>query len=295
MIRVRAASLAALAAIAGALVPVPNAATADRSSRAVVTLAKKTVVTATRHSHVMVRVPEDVSITELRTSLTGGGRVAGYALTNWGEEREDDDLLVFSFAVNRCLEPGCPAAEQPLSIRWGSGLTNGVIPAGTYDLYVVADEASVTITFKDRYLRGRTSLSLEGDRPDVELRTLPMSATSTSDGTVFSGGDFTELESGRGVGMLGLWAQGPVYAGGAFGSCFYFSKALVASEDHAFLPGCPTGSSASRYPAIPSAPGEPGGVIYQSSYMSLPMGIGGWAASTGRIESFGAVGLWLRF
>ena len=261
----------------------------------VVTLGKTTRFLATHHSQVKVRRPEDVSLRDMKSRIDGGGRVAGYALTDWTQDPEQGSVLVQSFIMNRCLEPGCPPAEQPLRIRWAEGVKNGTIPAGTYRLYVVADEAPVVVTFRDPHLRGSYTARLEGEPVGVDLRTLPMSSTSTSDGTVFSAGDFTSLDPGRGLGLLGLWALGSPYAAGAFGNCFYFDETLAPRRDTAFVPGCPAGWSPSRYPAIPAPPGEEGGLIYTSTHHRLPLGIGGWAASGATLKSFGAVGLWLRW
>jgi hypothetical protein len=262
---------------------------------AVVTLGKLTRITAQFHSQVLLRFPENVSLRELESTIEGGGRVAGFVLTNQSQDEDEGGFLVESFILNRCRTPGCPPEKQPPLVRWAEGLKNGVVPAGTHRLYVIADRAPVVVTFRDRYLRGKTTVDLAPTDVDIELRTLPFSPTSSGDGKVFSGGEFTTLEPGRGLGLLGLWAEGSPYLGGAFGDCFYFDKTLAPEEDAAFLPGCPTGYAPSYWPGGPSAAGEDGGFIYQAAHHSLPSGIGGWAASAGSIDTFGAVALWLRF
>lgn len=284
-----------LSAVAAAVLPpTSHASLTDRAATPVVELGKNTVVTATHHSRALLTVPEDVSLGELKSSVAGGGRIAGYVLTNSGQEPQDDDFIVYSLTFNRCTKRGCPPAADPLPTRVSSGLTNNVIPAGTYNLFVIADHAPVVVRFTNRYLSGSDDVRLRGKSFDVDLRTL-RTHVSTTDGTVFSAGDFTRLEPGRGMGMLGLWARGAPYAAAAFGNCFYFSDVLVVRRDVAFLPGCPTGSSAHRYPGVSSQPMAQGGVIYKSTYQELPMGIGGWAASAGVVNDFGAVALWLRF
>lgn len=275
--------------------PAGNAAPIEDPTLPVITLGKVTRVRATAHSLALLKVPEDVGLRALRDRISGGGRVAGYALTNWTEDQDDGDLLVQSFVVNRCLKPGCPPAKHELRIRWSEGVANGVIPAGIYRLYVVADRAPVEIAFKNRYLSGKTATKLAGDYKGADVITLPMSPASTDSGTIFSAGDFTSLEPGRGIGLLGLWSLGSPFAAGAVGDCFYFDDLLAPREETAFLPGCPTGWGARPHVGGPVAPGERGGVIFQSTHHRLPLGIGGWAGAAGRVDDFGAVGLWLRF
>lgn len=284
-----------LVAPAALLLWVVAALPATAAPRDVVELAGRTTIHATAPRHALLRVPRDLALADLRSRITGGGRVAGWALTDRAqEESEDPAVVVHSFVFNRCSEPGCPAAEQLLTVRHSEGLENGVIPRGTYHLYVVADGAPVTISFTARGLGGET-VARPRSPAQADVRTLTPNAASSPDGTIVSAGDFTELEPGRGLGLLGLWALGSDHVTTAFGDCFYFSDTLVPAPAAAFPPGCPLGFSHRPRAQVPAAPGSRDGLIYKSTYSELPLGIGGWAVSAARVEDFGAVGLWLRY
>lgn len=293
--RQRWATIVPLVLVAGTLAPPLQARAAREPSPPLITLASETRVVASKHSLALLSVPEDVSLKEMRIRIAGGGRVAGYALTNRTGAANGGDVLVQSFIFNRCLDPGCPPAKQRLQMRWAEGLKNGVLREGTYRLYIVADQAPVTVTFRNRTLRGHATLRLPGNHADIELLSLPTSVTTTDDGAVFSAGAFTSLERGRGIGMLGLWALGRNFAGGAFGNCFYFSDTLAPREDTAFVPGCPTGWSPSHSIRGPGTSSSTDGIVYQSTHHRLPHGIGGWAVSAAQLDDVGAVGLWVRF
>ena len=285
----RAAMVVALATVVAAPPAAPRSPATPH-----VDLRGVTRIHATHSAHAHLRVPEDVSLLELEPTISGGGRIAGYAITDWGR-RDEGGFLVQSFVFNRCLRPGCPAAEQPLTIRWAEGVRNGVLPAGTYDLYVIADEAPVVITFEDRHLSGEEVARLPATGIDAVVATLPRNRVTTPGGEVFSAGRFESVDPGRGMGMLGLWAMGSDHLGAAFGSCFYFARTLAPRDEAAFLPGCPTGYSHTVYPHLPAQPGGRSGVVYQSTYHDVPLGIGGWVTSAARVDDVGAVALWLRF
>ena len=264
----------------------------DSDGAPVVTLRGRTTITATRTGSLLVHLERKVDFSEgFRFDVTGDGRVYGLMLWKRGGHPFDFEGKVPSVAVlvpGLCDAKGCKAEKDV--VQWG--FTSGIgrnLPAGDYELVVVADGAPVTVTLGVESLPG--TRRAEVTPMPAEIRTLQPTVDEEQDsGRFLSAGSFSRFEDPD-IGFLGLWARGSNTVATGYGSCNYSDADGPAAQlpmGTAFLPGCPTGDG---YEDVNQGPN--GGTVFTAIDFGGPSGIGGWFATPDEIPDHGAVALWV--
>lgn len=204
--------------VVGATAPAPA-----RTAPALPTLAGVTTLSGTHSGYVRVKVPVRSKLNlhyDLTRSsgpneaiaISGNGRFIGFALVPEDSGRFPSDARVAG-TFNRCRSRGCPPSE-PLQYTKGSS----DVPAGIYRLYLVADGAPVTVTFRLDGPSGSTKLT-----PQHPLR-IPMASpkpifAEPAHRGYFSGGATYRLASPSWMASA-LWVETPGL-GGAYSPCMY--------------------------------------------------------------------------
>lgn len=288
---------ALIATLTIALALFPAATAQGRPEREVHVLTGVSKFTASATAKTLVRFPKPVTFfKEFKPSYTGDGRVTGFILRKLGHyEQEGYRPVMESASIGRCKESGCKSK--------GSDFTFIVCfcddekLAGTWELYVIADGAPVTVTFRSKNLGGTDHVSVR-EKANAQVQTLDPRVEESTGHTLMSAGDYTELDQAD-FGLVGLWAVGNPHAATTLGDCMYYDYsdegdlALLPPEEIAFLPGCPTGDGY-VHPIIDPNGGR-GGAIFTSAGFGPTVGVGGWYQTAAVVQSYGAVAFWLDF
>lgn len=251
--------------------------------------------TATTTSKTLVRFPEPVkfSLENFVASYEGDGRIRGFILRRLGTyEQEGHRPVMQSVNIGQCETRGCKARKRH-NFTFIVCFCNSRRLSGTWELYVLADGAPVTVTFKIKTLSGTTHVPVAGPVRS-EIKTLEPRVHEDGTDTVFSAGDFTELNEAN-FGMVGLWVIGDPHSATAVGDCTYYpeNRLTPPNEDVAFTPGCPL-SDGYTHPWVDPDLGE-GGMVFTSASQCCPVGVGGWYATAAAVKDYGAVALWIDY
>ncbi|MDQ3939752.1 MAG: hypothetical protein M3238_00180 [Actinomycetota bacterium] len=255
------------------------------------------VFTASQTSSTLVRFPRAVDfLEEFRPSYEGNGRVTGFIMRKQGRyEQEGYRPVIESATIGQCKKRGCEGRDADFSFT--VCFCNSRELTGTWELYVLADGAPVTVTFKSKPLDGRSTASVM-QRAAAEIKTLDPRVQESTTKTLFSAGDYTRLKEAD-FGLVGLWVTGAPHAATAIGDCLYYDNgdygypSVAPPEEAAFLPGCPTGEG-SAYPYVDQNGGG-GGMIFTSASFCCPVGLGGWYTTAADVKRYGAVAFWIDF
>lgn len=247
--------------------------------------------TATRTSKALVRFPGRTPARDLRTTFDGDGRVYGFRLQKTGHyESESLRPEINNITVGRCKQRACRAHRR-------IGLPNfgdlGDTLSGTWDLYVIADGAPVTVTMKLAGISGRTSAHVT-HRITSRIETLTPMVHEGNGKNLYSAGSFSPIPEAD-LAFVGLWFRGDTHAASRFGDCAYNEGDVTQPprEELAFLPGCPTGdgfdfSDTDQYPGR-----------FVTQFTSIrdgccTNGIGAWYEGAAMIKYAGAVALYMQ-
>lgn len=278
-----------------ALLCSPVASPAALGREAVPILNGSTTVVTRRSGMARVWLPEAIPLNDLHATINGDGRVIGLVLTTPKDDDDHWDPTVALFRFNWCRSPACDGRLKSHSSQTSYGLDNGALPRGLYELYIATDASTVTVNLR---IEGRTGGTKIGrlDEVSVDVQTLETHVATLPTGTLYSGGAYTDVTAGRGVGVLGLWAEGPIHLGSAFAECYYYDVAPGVPRppsQSTFAPGCP-GTKSYDFVAGPTELGKRGGFGLIAKNFEMPQGIGAWWLSAGLHDDFGAVAAWMR-
>ena len=254
-----------------------------------VVLGGVSVFTASQTSSVLVRIPSGVELKDLKVSYKGRGRATGFIMRKLGRYEQEGYRPVYEdVAIRTCSERACGTGQRVAS-PWCLNCSRKSLP-GVWKLYVVADGAPVTVTFKIEGADGRVS-----SQPSTEVRgqikTLPVRLESGEGNHVYAAGGFSSLKR-TDYGKVGMWALGDPHAATAADACLYYGKQRFP-DDVAWGPGCSL--IADSYPVVRATPAGQGGVIYTSSAYDNPRGLGAWYSTASTVQSHGAVAFWIDF
>lgn len=267
------------------------AAPAAAAAPGVPVLRGHTVAVAETTSFTTVRVPRPIDIADgWKITSHGRGRVRGFVLAQVGEDVLDTPTYAMVFP-GYCTTPGC---GDPAERGGGSGFLTGtddwLLPAGTYRMYVIADDARVEIELRIDGYSGRTRIAATQPAA-VDFDSFRSHPMTTPDGTIYVGGGFSDLGGGRrGFTTMKMWALGATSNPRPFavGDCVYFQPDHPA-PDHAFAPGCP---GSGRTPGMFVIPDASGYVHGATGLHPMPYGIGGHSVNT-LAGPFGGAAVWM--
>lgn len=169
---------------------------------------------------------------------------------------------------------------------------DGKLPAGTYRLFLIADDSNVTVRLRIRGLDGRNDIAAT-DRPPAEIKTLSHWGVPFPGGNLYVVGDYTQLESTSGFSYLSAWVFGDPHAVSTVGGCWHEEGGVMLPPQLAFAPGCPFGYS-NRVDRFHPSNGSPTGLGVTGSY-PYSRGIGAYIVSVSKVTDRGAVGLWIGY
>jgi hypothetical protein len=217
--------------------------------------------------------------------------VRGFILHKMGDYPQGGRPAMENVAIGQCKTKGCNFREDPFYFTV-CFCSSDDLP-GLWELYVVADGAPVTVTFKLKGVHGEARVSVN-DPVTSEIKTLrPRFYEEGPSSSVYSTGDFTTLDSSD-YGLIGFWFTGVPYAASAGDDCIYWQGGTHPPEEQAFLPGCPTRPSADPFVFVNPSMGR-GNVMWTTSGICCPVGLGGWFATAAEVKRHGAVALWIDY
>ena len=164
-------------------------------------------------------------------SLKGAGRVYGYILNSAAGGR------IQEIEFSQCSQPGCTAAAVDDAQPWVMRFDDDKLPAGDYELMVLADGAPVRVALT------LDTLSEVNDNPlDVQPLTAevlsPTPIVNESERRVYVAGAFSKFETPS-FAVLGMWATSNPHVVTAFGNCTQYARTFEAQSDVALSPACP--------------------------------------------------------
>jgi hypothetical protein len=189
-------------------------------------------------------------------------------------------------SVGQCLEKGCRGKGSSMpSVCFNCS----EFLSGTWDLYVIADGAPVTMTLKLKGMSGVVRREAV-DRVPFEMSTLEPRVTQDAGMTIYSAGEFSTLDEPD-FGVFALWLKGDPHVVSAVDDCIYRKGQMMPPPGLAFLPGCPA-TGVNPY-VHTTTEGDGGGFVLTTVSHCCPQGMGGWLKSASGTKKVGAVALWL--
>ncbi len=277
-----------LAALALLIATLPTPISAAPNISEIHDLTGVTNFTAPTTSSTLIRIPRGVDFENLRPSYEGDGRVLGFIIRKTGEyEQEGYRPVMENVTVGQCTKRGCKARD---GFSFTVCFCNEKDLPGVWELYVVADGAPVTVSFKIKGMQGHSSVRVS-DPVTAEVATLKPRFQESDEHRIYSAGEFTRLKRAD-FGLVGLWVIGDPHVATAFGECIYYGSGRLP-DDVAFTPGCPTADGEAW--AHPDPDAGRGGVIFTSAVFDNARGLGGWYATASTVQRYGAVGFWIDF
>lgn len=277
-----------------ATLPAPSVSASKERSHELVGRSK---FVASSTSRTLVSFPRPVDfMNEFRTKYDGNGRVRGFILRKVGNyEQEGLRPVIESATIGRCKTRGCDARKDEFSFT--VCFCDSRKLTGTWELYVLADGAPVTVVLGIKGLNGRQRIEVR-ERVRAQVQTLKPRVEESEGRTLMSAGDYSRLKDVD-FGLVGLWMSGDPHLASSVGGCHYHDyrefgyPSVFPPEEVAFLPGCPTGEG-SVYPHVDQDAGG-GGVIFTSGGFGNEVGLGGWYQTAAVVKQRGAVVFWLDY
>lgn len=272
-------------------------------------LAGTTVVTGSRSGVVAVRLPRAVTL-DIYANITINaprGRMSALVLKKEGAWNAPYAMVV---NTGYCATSGCATAFPRFGVGhiWTPGSTDGVsgvLPAGNYRLYLIADGGSVTVTLKLRGLTGSRRLTPRGPSRVSLVAPKPTMAEPAASPSLFAGGG-THRSAAGALNATIIWKEAPAFGPpSTVGMCNY-NGVPPAGAVPAFQLPCATGSGAlppnvaSQFSSGPTTtPVGPGRFLSSiSTGYLLPPGtfsIGGYHNTAGPVTAAYVHQLWLDF
>lgn len=260
------------------------------------TLAGVTHVRGSDAGSVLVRIPKRVfwsehtaksKVADRRPPFIafGDGRLVGFVLAQQGTSGSER-VVYAGWRAGRCLERGCTEYRGGVVGHFSVRNTRA-LPAGLYQLYLIADGARAHIRLEFPGLSGEIDITT---RPSnrIDLRTLDPTITETPRGTLFQGFAATDME-GEGFPLHVMWVEGDAIEG--------------VSEQCAYLEEKPHPSLYT--PACPGSEQSTGMVHFgaRSNYSSLwnqnlrlwNAVSGSYIIPTGEVKTVGMIAAWVQF
>ncbi len=228
-------------------------------------------VVAEASGHVRISLPSAQKLREGQgaVKVDGDGRFIGLILDRVvdGSDRNSAVTLTVS-SFGHCVAPGCRPQGTRDTFSYSEGTNNGSLPAGIYDLYIVADDSTARVRLDFAGTDAETVLDSGWSDARAKILTVRDAALPALD-SVFSGGQRINY-SGDGMLFFEVWFKQSFGSAGAVGTCLYWEDPPATG---AYLPGC-DGPDDGRVALGPAA--HPSLTSASVSSRPLPSAVGGW-------------------
>jgi len=232
-----------------------------------------------------VRLAADAPAAAISGDIRGAGRFLGWALTS----QERGGPTVYSYEARHCASEGCRGHGSYPEFRHDVNVREGTIPAGLYELHLLADgaRAAYRIDFGVPIVLGNAR------RAELKTSSLKSEIGDATSRRLFSAGATNEAAS-NGITFLSLWyrdaAEEVVTAHGLCG----YEDPPAASAEPMFGPGCPGGGYLRGAVSQAHPPRRNSFGITVSEPRTLA-GLGGWYATNSEVTQAGGVVVWLSY
>lgn len=252
-------------------------------------LGKVNVLRANRTAWTRIHISQPVQIQKMKIEISGDGRAAGLMLVSAGVGPHGEPQTMDAIQSGQCEGRACSPRTHPIPPWLRDNGFNGTIDPGVYQVYVIADDAPVTVRWKVPGLKGALHKSLQWS---ARIKFVDAPTGVDGNGNVYSAGYL--MDEPHDFAFFSLWVGGKPNALQGWGDCSYYPG------DHpqppaAFMPGCQgTGRGET---------GTWGWGTYASHHNTLEedvedfraIGVGGWMSDAATVDVFGASGFWLDF
>lgn len=229
-------------------------------------------IVAKRPGHLRLHLPTPQRLAEEGGGIEvdGAGRFIGVIIDRVLEKHGEGGGATLTIAsFGHCTAKGCRPKQPRHTFSLLEGATGGVLPAGAYDLYVIADHAEVRVTI-DFLERSKHSVLDNGwSYLSAEVSTIGDSLFPLG-GPVFSGGSETGL-LGDGMFLFEVWFEQKHAPVGALGTCIYWDDPPTGPAGYA--PGC-EGPDDGTILVSPGSEASP--AVASISTRPAPAAAGGW-------------------
>ena len=265
------------------------------------TLAGDTTVFGDRTAWMRVRLPKAIDSNALGwetddLQIQGRGRLFGWLMVREVNGKiEPRAPSVNYLRSGMCSRPGCKPKPYAM-ISGGATERDGVLPAGIYRLYLLADGGPVRVHFSTRGLPGVIRLNPTKRPEGVKVHNLTPRVAAGDTGVIYSAGDKRPFR-GPGFAFQAQWVN-PAGAGLINRDLCWYDRKAPGDETTAYMPpACPvnlwwevlTLPYSAYYPPFTDG-------YWEMHFGSdrLPKAMGSWYALTSPAEDYGAAALWLK-
>lgn len=279
-------------------IPAGGSASARVEPTAPVSLAGVTVIRGEGPASMLVRVPKPVDTRSKNTSgydrrppvmLFGDGRIVGFVLTAVEPDKSGYAPSYAGWRAGRCLTRACDEPRDGMAmLSVVSNLEDGVLPTGTYRLYLIADGAPVKVRLELDGLEGQRSLRPQ-ERVVTNIKTVEPVVLDTEPGdAVYWAAASTKLK-GAGFPIFTLWVEGDgAPPGGTLEQCAFDE---TPATPFSYAPGCPGADDSHRAPL--DSHSNYGS--FWNHYLDLWQATSVSYVSPGDIKRAGLVAFWIKF
>jgi hypothetical protein len=231
-------------------------------------------------------LPLDDAVADL-IDIKGEGRATGFVLLSAADSSTGSFSMYGGVVMSGCEKAACkaPREERAGSIvyagRTDKDETQVELPAGPYDLYLIADGAPVRVRLRIPGLGGRATY-----KPTTEVSkfvTTPDEVVQeSSTGATYSAGSRIDVK-GREAVVLGLLRlRTAAWTTGAVGHCVYADDPPPSPA--AFAPGCPAGSNTLVSDTLVNPFPLTHMYLHASAFATGKGGFGVWYVAGGKVD-----------
>jgi hypothetical protein len=249
-------------------------------------------VTSAEAGFALLRLDQPTRLFDgFEAKIEGNGRIVGYVMIKQDRTPMASRPSVYAFRYRRCNAIACEGPSRE-GTTWGHDLegpvSDPVIPAGMYRVYVLTDGAPARVIFTIDTASGRAAVQTT-HTTELQIGKIDMRVSENNTGAIYSAGEGRPFK-GQGIAIMSTWLEGDSIATGAQGDCMYFES--PPPPEIAYAPGCPLGNS--RPTAI--VPSPDGFTGENASTMGfLPHALGAYHVISGEVSDYGAIAAWLKY
>jgi hypothetical protein len=220
-------------------------------------------------------------------NLKGDGRFVGFVLSEDVPEHDGNALTAGMLPQDFGDQLFIFLTDGPTT---GKLASTAVLPAGAYNLFILADGSPATVTLRFRELEGHIQLAPKTPA-QLDLRQLQPQIPIPGNQAAYTARGYRSLET-YGMGFSISWLVAPTHIASEVGACLFLRDPLA--DVYSRLPGrCWDGGGGSaQWVTIP--PRGFATATYGNSVLSPgEWGLGGYFESVSQVNRFGCLVFWL--